>query len=85
MGLQVDEFVGASPAGHLGEELVDGSAAGRFDAATCAEGGDGPLLALAEEDLVDEVCANVAVVEGEVGAQVCVVGGEPAEEDRDEL
>lgn len=55
-------------------ELVDGSAAGGFDAASGAKGGDGPLLALAEEDLVDEVGANVSVVDGEVGLQACVAG-----------
>ncbi len=84
--LEVDEFGGVGgPAGHLAQELVDGAAAGRFDAAAGAEGGDGPLLALAEEDLVDEVGADVAVVDGEVGLQAGVVGGEPAEEDGDEL
>ncbi len=67
------------------QELVDGPAAGRLDVAAGAEGGDGPLLALAEEDLVDEVGADVAVADGEVGAQGGVVGGEPAEEDGDEL
>ena len=40
---------------------------------------------MAEEDLVDEVGADVAVVGGEVGQQVGVVGGEPAEEDGGEL
>ena len=82
---QVDEFGGAGAAGHLAHELVDGPAAGRSDVAAGAEGGDGPLLALAEEDLVHEVGADVAVVDGEVGAQAGVVGGEPAEEDGDEL
>ena len=43
------------------------------------------MLALAEENLVDEVGADVAVVSGEVGLQVGVVGGEPAEEYGDEL
>ena len=52
----------------MGEELVDGSAPGGLDVAVCAEGGGGPLLAFAEEDLVDEVGADVAIVEGEVGA-----------------
>ncbi len=83
--LEVDEFVRVGAAGHLGQELVRGAAAGRFDVAAGAEGGDGPLLALAEEDLGDEVGADVAVVDGEVGLQVGVVGGEPAEEDGDEL
>ena len=72
---QVDEFARAGAAGHLAHELVDGPAAGGFDVAAGAEGGDGPLLALAEEDLVDEVGADVAVVDGEVGAQAGVVGG----------
>ncbi len=85
MRVEVDEFVCAAAAGELGEELVDGAGAGRFDVAARAEFGDGPLLALAEEDLVDEVGADVAVVGGEVGAQVGVVGGEPAEEDGGEL
>ena len=40
---------------------------------------------LAEEDRVDEVGADVAVVEGEVGAQVGLVGREPAEEEADQL
>ena len=82
---QVDEFGGAGAAGHLAHELVHGSAPGDFDAAAGAEDGDGPLLALAEEDLVDEVGADVAVVDGEVGLQAGVGGGEPAEEDGDEL
>lgn len=72
---QVDEFARAGAAGHLAHELVDGPAAGGFDVAAGTEGGDGPLLALAEEDLVDEVGADVAVVDGEVGAQAGVVGG----------
>ena len=69
----------------LSQELVDGAGAGGFDVAARAEGGHGPLLALAEEDLVDEVGADVAVVGGEVDLQGCVVGREPAEEDGDEL
>ena len=86
MGLEIDEFVAVGgSAGKLGEELVDGSGALGFDIAACAKGSHGPLGPLAEEDLVEEVGADVAVVGGEVGFQGCVVGGEPAEEDGDEL
>ena len=86
VGVEIDEFgcVGGA-AGELGEELVDGPAALGFDVAAVAKSGDGPLRALAEEDLVDEVGADVAVVGREVGFQGRVVGGEPAEEDGDEL
>lgn len=43
-------------------------------------------MALAEEELVDDVGTDVAVVPGgEVGLQAGVVGEEPAEEDGDEL
>ena len=72
---EVDEFAGAGAAGHLAHEFIDGSTAGGLDAASGPEGEHGPLLALAEEDLVDEVGADVAVVDGEVGLQACVVGG----------
>ena len=64
---EVDEFVGPGAAGHLAHEFVDRSAADGAPSAAGAEAEDGPLLALAEEDLVDEIGADVAVVDGEVG------------------
>lgn len=84
MRFEVYEFVGAGAAEHFPHELVNGSASGDFDVAAGAEGEDGPLLALAEEDLVDEVGADVSVVDGDVGLQAGVVGGYLSEEDGDE-
>ena len=80
---EVDEFGGVAAAGELGQELVDGAAAGRFDVAARTEGRGGPLLALAEEDPFDKIVADVAIIE--VSAQVRVIIGQPAEEDADEL
>ena len=86
VGFEIDEFVGVGgAAGELGQELVDGPAAGGSDVTAGAKGGDGPLLTLTEEDLIDEIGADIAVVGREVGLEGCVVGGEPAEEDGDEL
>ena len=86
MAVEVDEFIRVGgAAGELGEEFVDGSAAGRFDVAARAEGSDGPLRSCPKEHRADKILADLAIIDFEVSFQVAVVIAKPAEEDADEL